>query len=55
MPESQQSYRSILKATSLVGGVSVINIPRDMMRVKYIDGLLVTTSVGLNENDEGYV
>ena len=41
------SYRSILKATSLIGGASVINILIGMVRTKFVAVLLGPTGVGL--------
>jgi O-antigen/teichoic acid export membrane protein len=45
--ESQSSYRQIFKATSLFGGVQVINILTGMVRVKFVAVLLGTAGVGL--------
>jgi len=47
MPESQSTYRQIMKATSLFGGVQVITIIISIVRSKIIAILLGTTGVGL--------
>lgn len=47
MSDSQRSYRSILKSTSLIGGASVINILISMVRTKFVAILLGPTGVGL--------
>ncbi len=43
----RESYRSILKSTSLVGGASVLNILIGMVRVKFVAILLGPAGVGL--------
>ncbi|SMO49964.1 Membrane protein involved in the export of O-antigen and teichoic acid [Saccharicrinis carchari] len=45
--EDQSSYRQIFKATSLFGGVQVINILIGIIRVKFIAVLLGTAGVGI--------
>ncbi len=45
--EDQSSYRQIFKATSLFGGVQVINIVIGIIRVKFIAVLLGTAGVGI--------
>ena len=47
MSETQRSYRSILKSTSLIGGASIINILIGMVRTKFVAVLLGPTGVGL--------
>lgn len=47
MAGSQQSYRGILKATSLIGGSSFINILIGMVRTKFVATLLGPAGVGL--------
>lgn len=47
MTESQSSYRQILKATSLFGGVQVLNILIGVIRVKFVAILLGTVGVGI--------
>lgn len=45
--DDQSSYRQIFKATSLFGGVQVINILIGIVRVKFIAVLLGATGVGI--------
>lgn len=45
--EDQSSYRQIFKATSLFGGVQVINILIGIVRVKFVAVLLGATGVGI--------
>jgi O-antigen/teichoic acid export membrane protein len=47
MTEHQSSYRQILKATSLFGGVQVVNILIGVVRVKFVAILLGTVGVGI--------
>lgn len=47
MSEKQSSYRQIFKATSLFGGVQVINILVSIIRSKFVAVLLGTTGVGI--------
>lgn len=47
MSEQQSSYRQIFKATSLFGGVQVINILIGIVRVKFVAVLLGTAGVGI--------
>jgi O-antigen/teichoic acid export membrane protein len=47
MSESQSSYRKILKATSIFGGVQVFNIAISIIRVKFVAILLGTAGVGI--------
>jgi O-antigen/teichoic acid export membrane protein len=45
--EQQSSYRQILKATSLFGGVQVINILIGLIRVKFVAVILGAAGVGI--------
>lgn len=47
MREQQSSYRQIFKATSLFGGVQVIQIILGIVRVKFVAILLGTAGVGI--------
>jgi len=47
MPEQQSSYRQIMKATSLFGGVQVFNILIAIIRSKFIAILLGPTGMGI--------
>lgn len=47
MSEKQSSYRQIFKATSLFGGVQVVNILVSVIRSKFVAVLLGTTGVGV--------
>lgn len=47
MPETQSSYRQVVKATSLFGGVQVFNIVISLIRSKVIAVLLGTTGMGI--------
>ena len=47
MTDSQSSYRQIFKATSLFGGVQIINILIGIVRVKFVAVLLGTVGVGI--------
>jgi O-antigen/teichoic acid export membrane protein len=47
MTDSQSSYRQILKATSLFGGVQVFNILIGIVRVKFVAVLLGAAGVGI--------
>ncbi len=47
MSEQQSSYRQIFKATSLFGGVQLINILIGIVRVKLVAVLLGTAGVGI--------
>lgn len=48
MSEQQSSYRQIMKATSLFGGVQVFNILITIIRSKFIAILLGTTGMGIS-------
>ena len=47
MTEEQSSYRQIFKATSLFGGVQIINILISVIRSKFVALFLGTTGVGI--------
>jgi O-antigen/teichoic acid export membrane protein len=47
MPEQQSSYRQIMKATSLFGGVQVFNIIISIIRSKFIAVLLGPAGMGI--------
>ena len=47
MSENLSSYRQIFKATSLFGGVQLLNISIGIVRVKIVAVLLGTTGVGI--------
>lgn len=47
MSEKQSSYRQIFKATSLFGGVQVVNILISIIRSKFVAVLLGTNGVGI--------
>ncbi len=47
MTQTRSSYRGILKASSLIGGASVINILIGMVRTKFVAVLLGADGVGL--------
>ena len=47
MTEQQSSYRQIMKATSLFGGVQVINVIISIIRSKFIAVLLGPTGMGI--------
>ena len=48
MTEQQSSYRQIMKATSLFGGVQVFNIIITLIRGKFVAVLLGPSGMGLN-------
>lgn len=48
MPEHQSSYRQIMKATSLFGGVQVFNIIITIVRTKFVAVLLGPLGVGIS-------
>ncbi len=48
MSEQQSSYRQIVKATSLFGGVQVFSIIISVIRSKFVAVLLGTTGMGIN-------
>lgn len=48
LPESQSSYRQLLKATSLIGGAQGINLLLGMVRVKFAALLIGPHGVGLS-------
>ena len=47
MTDNKSNYRSILKATSIFGGVQVFNILIGIIRVKFVAVLLGATGVGI--------
>ncbi len=47
MSEQKESYRRILKSTSIIGGASVINILIGLLRTKVVAVLLGPTGIGL--------
>lgn len=47
MPEEQSSYRQIMKATSIFGGVQVFNIVISVVRSKFVAVLLGPTGMGI--------
>ncbi len=48
MTKQQSSYRQIMKATSIFGGVQVINIIISIIRSKFIAALLGPTGIGIS-------
>src|SRR5665647_1277060 len=48
MPEENTSYRQIMKATSIFGGVQVFNIIISIIRSKFIAVLLGPTGMGIS-------
>lgn len=48
MSENQSSYRQIMKATSLFGGVQVFQIIIQIIKSKFVAVLLGTTGMGIN-------
>ena len=48
MSEEQSSYRQIMKATSIFGGVQVYNIIISVIRSKFIAVLLGPTGMGIS-------
>ena len=47
MPDNKQHYRGILKATSLIGGSSLVKMLIGMVRTKFVAVMLGPTGVGL--------
>ena len=47
MPEEQKSYRTALKATTLIGGSSFVNILIGMIKTKFIAVIIGPSGVGL--------